>query len=168
MGILDQYKKAIEEEEENMDFPTGNTTLTEQDKEAYETALKKMRKGEFSKEEIEEATNNSKKNMSDLEETHTGGSHENNMMVQLTRITDSEMFEQDLLNMEDISAIKVLRAYCPKCGKELKAKAPAMYNPFTMQKVCVHECCGTKYNLDRTYPHIAFYDENESEIEAFF
>lgn len=48
MGILDQYKKAIEEEEENMDFPTGNTTLTEQDKEAYETALKKMRKGEFS------------------------------------------------------------------------------------------------------------------------
>lgn len=167
MGILDQYKKALEEEkEQNMDFPT-DSNLTEKDKEAYEAALKKMRNGNFSKEEVQEAINNSRKNMSALGEEHKSGSNENIMRMELTKITDSEMLEKGLLTNESVSDIKVIRAYCPKCGKELVSKAPAMYNPFTMEKVCIHECCSTKFNLDKTYPHIAYYDSEGNEIHSF-
>ena len=167
MSILDQYKKAIEEEVENMDFPT-DSALTEKDKEAYEAALKKLRKAEYSTDEVNEAINNSKKNMASLGETHSGGSNENAMKITMERITDEDLLKDNLLRVCSISDIKVIRAYCPKCGKELVSKAPAMYNPFTMTRVCLHECCDTKYNLDRTYPHIAFYDEDGNEIESFF
>lgn len=69
MGILDQYKAAleVEKEKESMDFPS-DTNLTEKDKEAYEETLNKMRKGNFSNEEIKEAINNSRKNMAALNE----------------------------------------------------------------------------------------------------
>lgn len=167
MGILDQYKQALEEEkEQNYDFPS-NTDLTEKDKEAYKVALKKMRSADFSKEEVEEAINNSKKNMSTLGERHDGGRNENTMRVEMVRIKDEELNEKGLLKSDEISDIRVIRAYCPKCGKELVAKSPSMYNPFTMEKVCIHECCGTKYNLDMTYPHIAFYDNDGKEIITY-
>ena len=54
MGILDQYKKMMEEESghENMDFPT-NSELTENDREAYEATLKKMRKADFRHDDVE-------------------------------------------------------------------------------------------------------------------
>ena len=169
MGILDQYKKMMEEESghENMDFPT-NSELTENDREAYEATLKKMRKADFSQEEVEEAINNSRKNMIALDEEHTGMANEFTIKIpQPEKITDEELIEKDLLKSTSISDIRVIRAYCPKCGKELVAKAPAMFNPFTYEKMCLHECCGTKFNLDKAYPHIAYYDENGEEIIAF-
>lgn len=166
MGILDQYKKAIEEEEENMDFPSGDTTLTENDREEYEKTLTKMRRG-YSTEEVDEAINNSKKNMNELGETHSGGVNEKPISMRMERITDEELNCKGLLKECAITDIKLIRAYCPKCGKELVSKSPSMFNPFTMEKVCIHECCGTKYNLDKTYPHIAYYDENGEEIIAY-
>lgn len=170
MGILDQYKKMLEEEreQENMDFPT-NSELSENDREAYEAALNKIRKADFSKEEVEEAINNSRKNMDDFGEYHDGGKNERIMQIQQpTKISDDELRSNDLLKIDSISDIKVIRAYCPKCGKELIAKAPPMYNPFTMEKMCLHECCETKYNLDNTYPHIIFLDNDGNEIKSFF
>lgn len=169
MGILDQYRNLMEEESkhENMDFPT-NSKLTENDREAYEATLNKMRKAVFSEEEVEEAINNSRKNMNALDEEHNGIANEFTMKIaQPEKITDEELIEKDLMKRYPISDIRVIRAYCPKCGKELVAKAPAMFNPFTFEKVCLHECCGTKFNLDKTYPHIAYYDENGEEIMAF-
>ena len=169
MGILDQYRKALEEEKKNsnMDFPT-DSNLTEKDKEAYEAELNKLRNASFSNDEVQEAINNSRKNMKDFGEEHDGGNSESGMKTQqLVRLTDENLTENSLLRSEDISDIKVIRAYCPKCGKELVAKTPPMYNPFTMQKVCLHECCDTKYNLDKTYPHIAFYDNDGNEINSF-
>lgn len=180
MGILDQYKKAIEEEQEaNMDFPTYEALTAEENeelkkshgveyREEYEKALKKFRNAEFSKEEIEEAIRNSKKNMEELGETHTGGQNENVMRVQFKRIHDEELRENGLLKEYGIGKVEVLRAYCPKCGKEMVSKAPPMYNPFTLEKVCMHECCGEKYNLDNTYPHIVFYDTDGNIINSFF
>ena len=167
MGILDQYKAAleVEKEKESMDFPS-DTNLTEKDKEAYEETLNKMRKGNFSNEEIKEAINNSRKNMAALNEVHNGGINER-AMEKPTKISDEELVSKGLLKENSISDIKVIRAYCPNCGKELVAKAPPMYNPFTMEKMCLHECCGVKYNLDKTYPHIAFYDEDGKEIVTF-
>jgi hypothetical protein len=167
MSILDQYKKAIEEEEENMNFPT-DSELTDKDKDAYETVLRKMRNGDYSADEVNEAISNSRKNMANLGEKHSGGVNEQAIKVNMERITDDALLKDNLLKEGSISDIKVIRAYCPKCGKELVSKAPSMYNPFTMEKVCIHECCGTKYNLDRSYPHIAFYDEDENEINSFF
>ena len=169
MSILDQYRKLLEEEskQENMEFPT-NSDLTENDREAYEAALNKMRKADFSEEEVEEAINNSRKNMIALDEEHNGMANEFTMKIpQPEKITDEEMVEKGLLKSTSISDIRVIRAYCPKCGKELVAKAPAMFNPFTYEKICLHECCGTKFNLDKAYPHIAYYDENGEEIIAF-
>lgn len=168
MGILDQYKKAIEEEEDDMSYPyDGGCNLTEEDREAYETTLKKMRHGTFSKHEIDEAINNSKKNMEELDETHDGGLNENAIRMQLTKVTDDELKEKDLLKSTPITDIKIIRAYCPKCGKELISKAPPMYNPFTMESVCIHECCGVRFNLDRSYPHIAIYGKDGEEVKAF-
>lgn len=170
MGILDQYKKALEEEEkDNMNFPS-DTNLTEKDKDAYEEALRRMRDGSFSEKEVSEAINNSKRNMSSLGDRHHGVINEENIKVQqhLVRITDEELRGKELISFDEISDIRVVRAYCPKCGKELIAKAPVMYNPFTFEKVCIHECCGERYNLDKTYPHIAFYDNNGNEISSFF
>ena len=169
MGILEQYKAALEaeKEKESMDFPS-ETDLTEKDKPAYEEALRKMRNGDYSSEEMEEAINNSRKNMESFGEEHIGQDFETCMIQQPIKIMDEEMLDKGLLVECSISNIKVIRAYCPKCGKELVAKAPIMYNPFTMEKMALHECCGEKYNLDRTYPHIAFYDEDGNEIKSFF
>lgn len=167
MGILDQYKKAIEAEGEDMSFPSNGVGMDENDREIYEATLKKMRNGDFSKSEIDEAISNSKKNMAELDETHNGGINEQSMRIQLTRVTDDELIEQGLLKSTPISDIKIIRAYCPKCGKEMISKSPALYNPFTMEKICKHECCGVTYNLDKTYPHIAYYDENGEEIIAY-
>lgn len=168
MGILEQYKAALEAEKngENMDFPS-DTNLTEKDKPAYEEALRKMRKGDFSQEEIEEAISNSKKNMKSLNGEHNGVEFEKTQIQQPTKIGYDELIAQGLLKECEITDIRVIRAYCPKCGKELVAKAPPMYNPFTMEKMCLHECCGEKYNLDKTYPHIAFYGEDNEEIITF-
>ena len=82
MGILDQYRKLMEEESkhENMDFPT-NSKLTENDREAYEATLNKMRKADFSEEEVEEAINNSRKNMIALDEEHNGMANEFTMKI---------------------------------------------------------------------------------------
>lgn len=169
MGILDNYKKMLEaeKEQENMDFPT-DTNLSEKDREAYEAALKKMRNADFSQEEVEEAINNSRKNMDALGEVHVGGNNEKTMKIaQPEKISDEQLIEKGLLESKPISDIRVIRAYCPKCGKELVAKAPAMYNPFTMEKMCLHECCDTRFNLDKPYPHIAFFDEEGNEIKSY-
>lgn len=165
MSILDRYKQTLEEGG-NMDFPS-NSLLTEDDKEAYEAALTKIRCGDFSKEEIDEAMNNTRKNMKILSDEKDSHLIDVGIKTQMERITDRNLEEKGLLKSCEISDIKVIRAYCPKCGKELVSKAPPMFNPFTFEKVCIHECCGTKFNLDKTYPHIAYFDEEGNEINAF-
>lgn len=166
MSILDQYKKVVEEENEDMSFPSECSTMDESNREEYEKALTKMRHG-YSSEEVNEAIENSKKNMTELGGEHSGTVNENAMRMRMERITDNEMSDKGLLKECEITDIKIIRAYCPKCGKELVSKTPSMYNPFTMEKICLHECCGVKYNLDKTYPHIAYYDENGEEIVAY-
>lgn len=166
MGILDQYRKAIEEGNENMDFPKNATDLSEDDRKAYEEALTKARHG-YSPDEVSKAVNNSKKNMAELGEEHKASPTETIVQARLERVTDDELISKGLLKKCPIDDIKVVRAYCPKCGKELISKSPSMFNPFTMEKVCIHECCGIKYNLDKAYPHIAYYDENGEEINAY-
>ena len=105
MGILEQYKKALEaeKEEQNLDFPT-DSHLDEKDREAYEAALKKMRSADFSKEEIEEAINNSRKNMDALGEVHTGVQSEGVMKISRPeKITDERLIERGLLVSSQIS-----------------------------------------------------------------
>lgn len=171
MGILDQYKKAIEAERklENTELPNGCDSMTDEEMVKYEETLNKLRNAEFTEDEIQEAINNSRKNMKMLECEHNGGLNERGMEMQarLTKITDDELDKLSLLKSEPVSEIRVIRAYCPKCGKELVSKNPPMYNPFTMEKVCLHECCGVKYNLDKPYPHIAYIGSDGSEIKSF-
>lgn len=87
-------------------------------------------------------------------------------IVQIKQLTENNLLENNLIKTDSINSLYVKRAYCPECGKELTTKFPSMFNPFTQEKQCIHECttCGIKYNLDYAYPRIAFMDENNNEI----
>lgn len=88
-------------------------------------------------------------------------------MKKIHRITETALIEGNCLKQENIKEVKVLRAFCPECGRELVNRFPPMFNPFTQERQCIHECeCGEKYNLDYSYPRIAFIGENGEEIIA--
>lgn len=169
MGILDQYKKALDEEDRNMELPESYMNqMSGDERNAYEAELNKLRNAEFSDEEIREAIENSKRNMMELDDEHDGGINEQAMRINIPeRLTDEDLMEKGLLKSAHVSDIRVIRAYCPICGRELVSKAPAMYNPFTMEKMCIVECCGKKFNVDKPYPHIGYFDENGEEIVSF-
>lgn len=88
-----------------------------------------------------------------------------NAMSKIDTLTEKEMNNKDCIKISNLSRIEVKHAYCPECGKELINKYPPMFNPFTHEKQCIHECeCGKKYNLEYSYPRIVFYDEEGNEI----
>ncbi len=62
----------------------------------------------------------------------------------------------------------VIRAYCPKCGKEIVSNSPTLYNPFSLEKVNMYKCdCGFEGNLEYAYPRVVFVDENNNDINAY-
>ena len=83
------------------------------------------------------------------------------------KISENELKNLSLIKSENVTT-KVVRAYCPKCGKELISKSPTIFNPFTLEKISKHECdCGFKANLEHAYPRIAYFDEENNEVKAF-
>ena len=141
MGILEQYQKQrkIDKENENNEFPK-NSNLNEEQREEYEKLLSDMRNSE---EDMENAFHK--------------------------RMNDMKKMTEDQLTSNDVEVkVKVRRVYCPECGKELIADGPAMYNPFTMTKICKHTCsCGTCFNLEHAYPRLVFEDKEGNEHKAF-
>lgn len=64
--------------------------------------------------------------------------------------------------------VKIKRAFCPNCGKELISKSNSINNPYNGERIAKHECeCGYKANLEYAYPRIMFIDENGLEINGF-
>lgn len=81
------------------------------------------------------------------------------------KLNEAEMEVAQNIVVQPINNISVKRAYCPQCGNELVSQFPAMFNPFTQEKQCIHKCsCGKMYNLEYSYPRIVFSDENNKEI----
>lgn len=147
MGILEEYKLQLEKDRETEDkmFPEGSQ-LTENKRKEYEKRL----------EEIRNSTD-------DMENAYR------KKMAEMKHMSEDEMEQKNLLKEEEIDKIVVKHAYCTECGEELISKTPALFNPFTLERVCKHICtkCGTIFNLEYAYPRIAFLNNKGEEIPAF-
>lgn len=146
MGILDQYKAqlALDKENENNDFPEGSC-LTEEQREEYENKLYELRN-----------------DSNDMEKTYQ--LKKNSM----TKKTEAELTESGLITEVEADKITIKHAYCDECGEELISNAPPMFNPFTFEKVCKHECkCGKIFDLDYAYPRLVVYNKIGEEIPVY-
>lgn len=146
-SILDRYKQQVAEdkENENYEFPENfDFNVDESYKEEYKKELERQRSDIFSNQQ----------------------QYEDQMRKSLVRITEEE--GTDTIKEEEIDKITVKHFYCPECGEELISKAPPMFNPFTMERICLHECkCGKRYNLDYAYPRFVLYNKEGDEIKAY-
>lgn len=142
-GILEEYRKVIETGKENInnDFPQ-ETNLNETQRSEYVKKLKELRESSVDMKNAYEAKLN-----------------------QIENIKEKDLKTSE----EDITRVKVIHAYCPKCGEELISKVPAMFNPFTLERICKHTCekCGKELNLEHAYPRLAFYNIENKEISAY-
>ena len=146
-SILDRYKQQVAEdkENENYDIPEDfDFYVDESYKEEYKKELERQRGDIFSNQQ----------------------QYEDQMRKSLVRITEEE--GTDTIKEEEIDKITVKHFYCPECGEELISKAPPMFNPFTMERICLHECkCGKRYKLDYAYPRFVLYNKEGDEIKAY-
>lgn len=146
-SILDRYMKQVEEDKanENYELPDGfDINVDENYKEQYKQELDKQRGDIFANEQQYEAQ----------------------LKKSLIRISEEE--GANSISEEEIDRITVKHFYCPECGEELVSKAPPMFNPFTMERICLHECkCGKRYNLDYAYPRFVMYNKEGKEIKAY-
>ena len=84
------------------------------------------------------------------------------------KISEESLISTDKLAVED-ATVKVKRAYCPHCGKEIVSKLPSMWNPYTGEKICRYDCeCGFKANLEYTYPRLIILDKDGNELDIQF
>lgn len=146
-SILDRYMKQVEEDKanENYELPDGfDINVDENYKEQYKQELDKQRGDIFANEQQYEA------------------------QLKKSLIKISEEKGANSISEEKIDRITVKHFYCPECGEELVSKAPPMFNPFTMERICLHECkCGKRYNLDYAYPRFVMYNKEGEEIKAY-
>lgn len=146
-SILDRYKQQVVEDKnnENYELPEDfDFNVDESYKEEYKKELERQRGDIFSNQQ----------------------QYEDQMRKSLVRITEEE--GTDTIKEEEIDKITVKHFYCPECGEELVSKAPPMFNPFTMERICLHECkCGKRYNLDYAYPRFVLYNKEGDEIKAY-
>lgn len=147
-SILERYKQQLEEDRKNendnfsedFDIVVDNEYKTE-----YQKELHKQR---------QEILDNEKQ----LSE------RSNNNLIRLHENDENVKFIKE----EDVDHIVIKHFYCPECGEELISKAPPMFNPFTFERICLHECkCGKRYNLDYAYPRFALINKDGKEINAY-
>lgn len=148
MGLLDDYKKMVEEDEKNLnnDAPVDGIEMTDEEMKMYEKKLNEMREKIKNDDCMDDG-----KNDCDAE------------IKPLTK------YKEEDLKTEYVKVMPMVkRAYCPECGKEIVNRGPVMYNPFTFDKTCPHKCeCGWKGDLEYAYPRVVFVTENGTQIEAY-
>lgn len=90
-------------------------------------------------------------------------------MERRQRMIENPVLESELEHTITPVVPRLIRAYCPKCGKEIINKAPVMFNPFNYQRVNIYKCdCGFEANLEYAYPRVVFVDEkNNIEYTAY-
>lgn len=148
-NILEQYRKQLEldKQNQNYDLPQNtegeNVEISEEAMEEYKKTLDRLRNSE----------NDMEVQYKRFHETYK-------------RVSESE-FDEEHLKTEDVT-VKVKRAFCPECGTEIKCTMPVLYNPYTLEKIARYDCpeCGAKYNLEYTYPRIAYFDKDGNEISV--
>ena len=145
-SILDRYREEVKNDEQRQDKNfIENSLLTEEQREEYEKALDELRNNTS---DIRNAYEEKKRTME--------------------HYTERQLLDEGKINDEKVH-VAVRHAYCPKCGEELISNAPPMFNPFTFEKICKHECtkCGTVYNLDYAYPRTIFVNDDNKEVKAY-
>lgn len=148
MGILDEYRKQLleEKEEEEKNFQEEDATKQDEEYKAYQKRVAELKK------EMQGQIEDAKRTQ----------------QAMVKKIDEKTLTEQNLIVEGKITEIRYKRAYCPECGKELVSKFPPAYNPYTYEKLCVHNCeCGQRYNLEYAYPRLVVIDENGEELTAF-
>lgn len=157
-SILGRYRKELEfdKKNENYDLPKSFADKIGSKNNEMCKEIDKKNIGEYKK-KLDELRNSSL----DMENQYKAA------MVKIKNFKEEDLLISNCIKHTTIDKIMVKHAYCPECGKELVNKYPPMFNPFTHEKQCIHECeCGLKYNLEYSYPRIAFYDANNNEIFA--
>lgn len=149
-SILDNYRKQVELDKmnENYDLPNISDDSVEIDL----SVLPDTYADEYRK-KLDELRND-----------------ENDMMNQYNRfhevftpLKEKELDENKKTKVMDVD-IKVKRAFCPNCGKEIISKVPSFYNPYTLEKISRYECeCGAKFNMEYSYPRVMFLDKDTGE-----
>lgn len=147
-SILGRYKKQLEEDRrnENKYMPSDvNNEVVDTYRRMYENELVNQRNDILSNEK------------------------QYNERMKKTLIVLHEDESSDFISNENIEKVIVKHFHCPECGEELIGKSQPMFNPFTMERVCLHECskCGKKYNLDYSYPRFALINKDGIEIKAY-
>lgn len=152
-SILERYKKELENHKNNEDYDLPKSFIEGQDN-SVNVDKKYMN-------EYQKTLDNLRHNDLDMENRYKSA------MSKIRNLNEEDLTISNSIKDVPVSKIMVKHAYCPECGKELINKYPPMFNPFTHEKQCIHECeCGMKYNLEYSYPRIVFYDDNDSEIFA--
>lgn len=145
--ILKEYKKMRELDKlsEDTELPTDMVKLLPKDEQ------------EQYKQEFKERLTELRNDPNDLENAYNlyHASHKT--------FTDADLKTE----CEDVQ-IKVKRAYCPYCGKEIVNTLPVMINPYTLERMSKYDCpCGAKLNLEYSYPRTVFFDKDGNEIKVF-
>lgn len=147
-SILERYKQQLakDRETENDDFTEDfDITVDEDYRKEYKKELNKQRS---------EILDNEKQYTDRLNKT----------LIRLHEDKESSSYVKE----EDVDHIIVKHFYCPECGEELISNGPPMFNPFTYERICLHECkCGKRYNLDYAYPRYALINKEGKEIKAY-
>lgn len=176
MGILDAYKADIEVNgtlPQNYDLPEDTMISEDCDKEQYKSALDEMRRkmDEYDKEGTIDGNN---VEINDVTEQYGEDPHKdyikNEDDLALHKFMQQYPFtsEASLTTTKQEAKPIVIRAFCPVCGEEIINETPALFNPFTLQKVIKYQCkCGWKANLEYTYPRVVFATENGVEIPCY-
>lgn len=146
-SILDRYKQQLAEDRNNEDYnlPQDFDAIVDSSyRDKYKEELNKQR--------------------NDI----LGNEQQYNAQLKKNVIVLHEEDSTDAIVKEEVDKIVVKHFYCPECGEELISNAPPMFNPFTMERICFHECkCGKKYNLDYAYPRFILYNKEGEEIKAY-
>lgn len=174
-SILDAYKTDVEATSNDIgyDLPKDAAVDGSYDMEQYKTELDNMRKRIDEYDRFNTIDGNSVE-IKDVTEEHGEDPYKDYIKSDEDKALAEFMREypytaEDSLKTERKEGVPhVVRAYCPDCGKEIVCEVPAMFNPFTFQKVIRYECkCGWKANLEHTYPRVVFVTSDGDEIECY-
>lgn len=170
MGILDAYKTDVENTSDNYDLPNDVNAGVEYDEAEYKARLDEMRRkmDEYDNHGTIDGTNVEIKDVTEDDPYRDCIKSEDEALEKFMEQYPYTS-ESSLNTIKHVCTPVVIRAYCPVCGEEIVNKVPAMFNPFSLQKVIKYDCkhCGWKANLEHTYPRVVFVNSDGEEIECY-
>lgn len=165
-SIIEMFKKQLEEDKmrENYDLPEGidENQFTEDMREKYKEALDRMRAVS------DDAESYSFSFSGEKDETPSLDNEVKRFNEVYTKVTESDLEATNNTSLVDVD-VKVKRAYCPRCGKEIISSFPVMFNPYTNEKIARYDCaCGAKMNLEYSYPRLVLVTKDTNEVIKAF